>query len=178
MDCLKTNFYKDGTMKDGLRSSCKICTNQYHYNNREKILREKKRRKVDLNFKLAHKIRCRTSISFKSQNVKKLNRTFDLLGYSHSCFKNWILYQPYGDMTLDNFGLVWEIDLCFPLSKTNPSNHIDIFKTANWINLRPMYENGNSSEGSKINHNICLLQQIKAKYFSKLNEEGLNQDLR
>ena len=37
MDCLKTNFYKDGTMKDGLRSSCKFCIDQYHYNYREKM---------------------------------------------------------------------------------------------------------------------------------------------
>ena len=36
MDCSKTNFHRDGKMKDGLRSSCKFCTNQCQNNNREK----------------------------------------------------------------------------------------------------------------------------------------------
>ena len=72
MDCLKPNFYKDRTMKDGSRSSSKFCTNQYHYSNSEKNLRERKRREKDFVFKLANNIRCRTSTAFTSQVKKKL----------------------------------------------------------------------------------------------------------
>ena len=43
MDCLKTSFYKDGTTKDGLRTSCKNCANQYHYNNRDKKIYAKEK---------------------------------------------------------------------------------------------------------------------------------------
>ena len=78
-------------------------------------------------------------------------------------------------MTLDNYGLVWEMDHCFPVSKTNVSNDIDLFKTTNWVNSRPMYKNGIGSKGSKINHNLCLLQQFKAKYYLKLSQERLIQ---
>ena len=35
---LKSYFYKDRTTKDGYRPSCKICTNQYYYDNRNRIL--------------------------------------------------------------------------------------------------------------------------------------------
>ena len=74
----KIFFYKDGTKKDGLRSSCKLCTNQNHYGNREKrTLRERNRRAKDVNFRLAHNIRVRTCQAFKSQNVENPNRTFD-----------------------------------------------------------------------------------------------------
>ena len=34
----KSNFYKDRTTNDGYRPSCKICTNQYYYDNRNRIL--------------------------------------------------------------------------------------------------------------------------------------------
>ena len=36
MDCFQTNFHKDGTMTDGLRTPSKSSTNHYHYNNRDK----------------------------------------------------------------------------------------------------------------------------------------------
>ena len=54
----KLVFYKDGTIKDGLRTFCNFCTNQYHYNSRDKRnLRERNRRKKDFAFKLANIIR-------------------------------------------------------------------------------------------------------------------------
>ena len=59
VDCLKTKFYKGGTLEDGLRISCKFCTNQYHYNNRDKRnLHERNRREMYFVFKLANNIRC------------------------------------------------------------------------------------------------------------------------
>ena len=80
---------------------------KYKKENRDKInFYEKNRRDSDLNFKLAHSIRVRTNKAFKSQNVRKTNKSFDLLEYSHSFFKNWIFHQLYGDMSLDNYGSV------------------------------------------------------------------------
>ena len=40
-----------------------------------------------------------------------------------------------------------------------------------------MFINENNSKGSRIDHRLFLLQQIKAKYFLKLIEEGHNEDL-
>ena len=42
----------------------------------------------DLIFKLACNLQSRTCIAYKAQNVKKTNKTTDLLGCSHSFFKN------------------------------------------------------------------------------------------
>jgi len=120
---------------------------------------------LDLNFKLAGNLRSRTSLAFKSQNVKKMYKPFDLIGCSHSFFQRWIIQQLYGKMTLENYCIVWCIDHCYPLSKTNLSNETNRRKSTIWITLRPMYINENSSKGSKINQHLYLLQQIKAKYF-------------
>ena len=50
--------------------------------------------------------------AFKSQNVRKTKKIFDLLGCSHSFFKIWSLHQPFGNMSIDSYGSVWFIDHC------------------------------------------------------------------
>ena len=99
-----------------------------------------------------------------------------LIGCSIYHFRKWILHQLYGDMTEEKYGTIWCLDHCTPLKKTNEN---DLNKYTNWINLRPMYTKDNISKGSKINHHLYLLQEVKAKYFSKLNsdQESFNEDL-
>ena len=119
----KCNFNKDISTKDGLNPICKVCRTEYYNNKREQRIEynkfyakqnrarinlyEKNKRKTNLNFKLAGNLRSRTNKAFRSQNVEKLNKTFDLLGCSQSFFKRWILYQLYGDMTEENYGQIW-----------------------------------------------------------------------
>ena len=68
-------------------------------------------------------------------------------------------------MTLENYGKFWCLDHCYPLSKTNSSNENDMYKSTNWINLRPMYIKDNIIKGDKTEYHLCLLQEVKAKYF-------------
>ena len=76
-------------------------------------------------------------------------------------------------MTEENYGSVWTIDHCYPLSKTDLSNETDKIKTTCWINLRPMYSNKKISKGSKIDNRISLMQEVKAKKNLKPNaQEG------
>ena len=83
----------------------------YNKQNGEKInLHEKNKRKIDFNFKLALNITVRTRQAFKSQNIEKLNETFDLFGCSQSFLRKWILYQLHGNMTEKNSGSMWTID--------------------------------------------------------------------
>ena len=63
-------------------------------------------------------------------------------------------------MVEENYGKIWCIDNCLPLSKTNLSNQNDVEKTTIWINLRSMYSSENNSKGDKIDYRIYLLQQI------------------
>ena len=88
---------------------------------------DKKRRKTDLNFKLISIIRTQTSNSFRSQT----NKSKKLIGCSNSFFKKWNIFQLYGDMTLENYGKVWCLVHCYPLSKINLSNENDLYKSTN-----------------------------------------------
>ena len=47
--------------------------------------------------------------------VKKSNKTKNLIGCSISFFKKWIIYQLYGEVTLENYGKIWCLDHCYPL---------------------------------------------------------------
>ena len=169
---LKSNFHGDRTKKDGVQGICKNCFKQYHNNRKERrSILDKERRKTDLSFKLISNIRSRTSNAFRSQN-NKMNK---LIGCCNSFFENWIIYQLYGNMTLENYGKVWCLDHCIPLSKISLSNENDLYKSTNWVNLRPMYMNENLIKGDKIDMRLYLLQEIKSNYFKKLNDqEGLN----
>ena len=133
--------------------------------------------KSDLNFKLARNLRSRTSKAFKTQNGSKTNKTFDLLGCSHSFLKNWIIHQLYGIMTIENYGSVWQIDHCLPIASFNLLVENDMRKCFNWINLRPMYSNENNSKNIKIYYHLYLMQEIKAYQFIKLNEERFNEKI-
>ena len=143
---------------------------KYRSDNKDKINAYfRNRKKSDSNYKKACNLRSRTSTAFKSQIVTKTNKTFDLLGCSHSFFKGWIIHQLYGNMTNENYGSVWPIDHCLPIASFNILDEIDMKKSFNWVNLRPMYSNENISKKAKINYRLYLLQQIKAKFFTKLN---------
>ena len=51
-----------------------------------------------------------------------------------------------------------------------------MYKSTNWINLRPMYCGEINSKKAKIDHRINLVQEIKANHFKKLNDERLNKN--
>ena len=126
---LKSNFHENKNMKDGLQSQCKLCTRKYYIDNHNRIINkqyfyekqnrdrkkeyfqqnknkryqyEKNRRESDLNFKIACNLQSRTSKAFTAQNIRKTDKTINLLGCSHEFFKDWILHQLYDDMTIEN----------------------------------------------------------------------------
>ena len=173
---LKSNFYKDITKNDGYRPSCKICCQKYYYNNQNQLLNnqkiynknnrdkinayERQKRKTDCIFNLSCKIRQKTNYAFKS-HINKMNI---LIGCSNYHLRKWIIYQLYGDMTLENYGIIWCLDHCYPLSKIN---EFEMNKYINWINIRPMYITDNIIKGDKIDHRLYLLQQIKIFFKNK-----------
>ena len=81
-------------------------------------------------------------------------------------------------MTIENYGSTWKIDHCLSIASFNLLDEDDMKKCFNWVNLRPMDPSENKLKGSKIDHRLYLLQQIKAYQFLKLNEEeGLNENI-
>ena len=130
----------------------------------------KKKRELELKFILARNLRSRTSSAVKSKNIRRMNKTIDFLGCSHSFFKNWIIHQLYGNMTLKNYGSVWQINHCLAIATFNFLDEKEMKKCFNWIKFRPMYVKNKIFEGDKIDMRLYLLQETKAKYFMKLND--------
>ena len=71
-------------------------------------------------------------------------------------------------MTLENYGKVWCLDHCYPLSKISLTNENELNKYTKWRNIRPMYIRDNIIKGGKIDYHLYLLQEVKAKYFFKI----------
>ena len=175
---LKSTFNKDNKRRDGVQRICIICFKEYHKNRKEwRSILDRERRKTDLNFKLVCNLRSRTSKAFKAQNVRKANKTFGLLGCSHSFFKRWIIHQLYGKMTLEIYGSVCQIDHCLAIASFNLLDENEVKKCFNWINLRPMYVKDNMIKGDKIDLRLYLLQEIKAYQFINSNKKGPNEDI-
>ena len=63
----------------------------------------RKRRESDINFKLICNIRTRTNKAFKSRNIRKTNKTIELMGCYQTFLRRWILHQLYGDMFIENY---------------------------------------------------------------------------
>ena len=100
-------------------------------------------------------------------------KTNDLIRCSNSFSQRWITHQLYGDMTAEKHGALWCIDHCCPLPKTSLSNENEKYISTNWIKLRPTHSSENSSRGSKTNHRLYLMQEIKANCFLELNAQEI-----
>ena len=79
-------------------------------------------------------------------------------------------------MTLENYGFVWQFDHCLPMASFNLLDENDMKKCFHWVNLRPMYSNENNSKKDKIDNRLYLMQEVKAIYFLRLNEEGFHEN--
>ena len=53
-------------------------------------------------------------------------------------------------MSLEKYSSVCQIDHCLPIASFNLLDENDMKKCFNWINLRPMYSNGNNSNKLKM----------------------------
>ena len=109
----------------------------------------------------------------------KTNKTFVLLGCSHFFFKSWIIPQLYGNMTIEIYGSVWQINHCLAIASFSLLDENDMKRCFNWVNLRPLYAKDNIIKGDKINYQFYLLQKVKANFFSKLNndQEGSSENI-
>ena len=71
-------------------------------------------------------------------------------------FKNWIESQLYGNMTVENYGKIWCLDHCLPVSSFNLLDKYEVKKCFSWWNLRPMYIKENISKGNKIDYVVIF----------------------
>lgn len=138
------DFHKKSSSKDGLYDICKVCrkpiTKKYHSNPlvRERINNQRKNKyKTDLNYKLSCILRSRFLIAI-NKNYKK-SSIFDILGISIEGFKKHISSLFMGNMSWDNYGLLWELDHINPISSFNLKEKDEQIKCFNYKNYQPLY---------------------------------------
>jgi len=113
-------------------------------NNRIKIIR-----KTDPIGNLKLNIRTRTYNILKTKNIKKQNKTFDIIGCTSEFLKEYLEKQFKDGMTWDNYGKNgWHVDHIIPLS--SGKNEEEVYKLCNYTNLQPLWAEENLSKGNKI----------------------------
>jgi hypothetical protein len=158
---LITEFYKDKSRKDGLKSWCKGCCREYNQENKEQIKvqytkyrkihkkeRDEKRRdryKTDTQHKLKLTLRGRLRKALKG-NYKSGSAVRDL-GCSVEELKVWLEKQFEPGVTWDNHSQRgWHIDHIIPLSSFDLTDRTQFLKACHWFNLRPLWWQDNLSE--------------------------------
>ena len=166
-------FYK-GSGKYGYEAQCKNCrkevseetTKRYRKNNKEKLYLSKKKwiqnnldrckqskrlytfkkKREDINYKLASNLRSRISTAIKG-NQKSGSAVRDL-GCSIQEFKLYIENQFQSGMTWNNYGKNgWELDHVIPLSEFNLTNRMEFLEACNWLNIQPLWKLENIIKG-------------------------------
>jgi hypothetical protein len=162
--------------KGHIRAMCKMCSSQkrkeYYQNHREKTIEQTNNYKVekmkrDPVFKLERMLRCRIYMALTSQTQKKQNRTWQYINCSSQFFKNWMEFQLYDGMTLDNYGAFWHVDHVKPCSSFDLSIPEQIEECFSWKNLRPYRADKNIQKSASIQLYDILLQELKVKCFLK-----------
>ena len=164
----KSNFYKDITKIDGYRPECKFWTNQYHFKNREKNLRGRRRIAIDVKYHLIKNTRRRIHRALKRKS--KSSSTIDILVIDINTYKRWIEWQ----MTLEMNWSKIEIDYVKPFCMVDVTKDEELREAFSWKNTQPLLKQNHQQKGTKFNFLSYLLQCIKAYQFLKLNEERLN----
>lgn len=109
----KTSEFHIAKQKGTVRPMCKSCSSKarkkYYKNNKEAVNKQTnqykvEKMKIDPLFKLERRLRCRIYQAFTAQDSKKSNRTWKYIDCSPKQFQEWIIYQLYDGMTLQNYG--------------------------------------------------------------------------
>jgi hypothetical protein len=105
------------------------------------------RRKNDSLFRLSMNIRRRLLLFLKCKNIKKNNKTFDIIGCSPQHLEQYLEQQFVEGMTWSNHG-EWHIDHIIPLSSAKTEE--EIYKLCHYTNLQPLWATDNLKKLNKI----------------------------
>ncbi|CAN1607061.1 HNH nuclease [Candidatus Pelagibacterales bacterium] len=115
----------------------------------------RKKRLTDPTFKLVSNIRARFKKFLNSQNIKKKNKTLELVGCSPKDLKIYIEKQFLTGMNWENYGLdIWHIDHIKPLSLAKTMDDIIRLKLMHYTNLQPLWAKDNIKKSNKYDEKI------------------------
>jgi hypothetical protein len=132
------------------KEEIKIKRQEWIRKNRE-IINEKKRTKYkeDVFYKLSFNVRNRLNTYLKSVNIRKKNKTFEIIGCSPLELKIHLETQFTNGMDWNNHGVNgWHIDHKIPLSTAK--NEDEFFKLSHYTNLQPLWSQDNLKKSNKI----------------------------
>ncbi len=179
-----TDFHLSKT-KGKVRALCNACSSlqrkEYYQKNKDAVNKQTSNYKVqkmkrDPCFKLEVRLRSRISDALKSQSLVKNQRTRKYIDCTSQFLQDWIEYQLYDGMTLQNYGKYWHIDHVIPCSSFDLSDPDQVYKCFNWRNLRPYKANKNLIKKNKIDSKEVTLQELKVKCFLR-DRNGSGQNL-
>ena len=134
----------------------------YRIRNRDRLNKasrdySKKRRELDLDFKLRSNLRCR--IYQALNGVGRAESTLDLVGCEIDQLKTYIEELFTEGMSWENHGVHgWHIDHIIPCSSFDLTNNIQQRECFHYSNMQPLWAEDNWSKGSKcINNNSVSL---------------------
>jgi hypothetical protein len=162
IESVKKHYYKN---KESILPKIREYSLNYYYKNSEMIKeKNKKYRKVNrlkinqyisekkLNnpiYRLSHIVRNRIYCFLKLKNIKRQNKTFQIIGCSPDFLKEHLESQFTNGMTWENYGLYgWHIDHIIPLSSAK--NEEEIYKLCHYSNLQPLWAKENLIKSNKI----------------------------
>jgi hypothetical protein len=105
--------------------------------------------KTDSNWRLRSNISNRLRSALRVNNVKKSNKTLELISCSISDLKKHLENQFKDNMTWENYGK-WHIDHIIPISHFNLNNLNEQKKCFHYSNLQPLWAYDNLSKSSNI----------------------------
>lgn len=138
----------------------------YYYNNRTKELaqnkayrqsergkeKRRKRQKIRLNtdfkYRLIRNHRCRIWHAVKG--ISKEQSSKDLLGCNNQEYKEYLTKQFLPEMTIENYGTVWEVDHMKPCSSFDLTDEEERKKCFHFTNTQPMFISENKKKSNKI----------------------------
>jgi hypothetical protein len=181
------NNFHIAKCKGNVRAMCKSCSSEkrkeHYQNNKEKIIKQTnnykvEKMKIDPDFKMERYMRTRIYFAFTSRGLKKSNRTWKYIGCSSDFFRNWIEFQLYDGMTLENYGEFWHIDHVKPCASFDLSKEEEIEECFSWKNMRPYRSDKNMKKNDKIIPFDILMQELKVNVYlrgiNKMSRKATN----
>lgn len=108
----------------------------------------KDRKRNDALYKLTCNIRTLISKSIRQFGFSKKSKTSKILCCSFNDFKIHIEKQFDNKMTWNNYGIYWQIDHIYPVSKCLNEEHLLLLN--HYTNLRPLEASENNKKNNKI----------------------------
>lgn len=127
----------------------------YYFNNKNKIIRykkdySKKKRHSNPFYNLICNIRGRVFHYLKLKNIKKDNKTFEIVGCSPEFLKEHIEKQFTEGMSWDLMGKYIHIDHKIPLSSAETKE--EVYKLCHYTNLQPLWAKDNLKKSNKLDY--------------------------